>query len=558
MPEGYRPHLYTLGLATFTINILSLALPLMSLQIYDRIIPNVAEGTLYVLIGGTAVMIALEMVMRLCRAYLQGLNGATYAHKVNCRAMKHLLGSDMTVSNSSVGVANNYHNISSIKNLKELYNGQFLIVAVDLTFVPLLLGMIAYIGGSTVWIALGLLIVFAGLSVLEGRKLHGALLERDRSDDSRLEFLISTLNAIHSVKAFAAERILLRRYEDLQTQSSHANLVVSQAINATINQGILFSQVITAATVAYGAWRGIHGAMTIGAIIAIVQLSGRLMQPIQRGLMLWTRYQDLMVAQERVSRLFAAPLVVTTPSETIPQNDGRLDIKALRFQFHADHPFILDGIDVELVRGQAISIGGATGSGKTTLLKLIAGIHRPTAGSILVDGLDTTSFPAAALSRHVGYMSSDATIFRGTIRDNITRFGEVPAIQAMAIAEHMELDHDIAELPGGLDTRLDGLPSDSIPPGLKQRLAILRAIVTKPRLLLFDNADRALDVNGYTQVYRLLGRLKQKAAIVIVSDDKNLCGLAERHYVLQQGKLVENQSGAPTAVNVVPYRELRL
>ena len=546
----------TLALASLTINILSLALPVLSLQIYDRIIPNVATGTLYVLVGGLAVVIVLDVLLRCARSYVLGMNGARYAHKVNCRAMKHLLGAD-AMSNSPLGVASSYHNFSAIKNLKELYNGQFLVVWIDLAFVPVLLGMIAYIGGSTVMIALVMLAIFVALSVREGRKLYAALLKRDHSDDERINFLISTLNAIHLVKASAAEGLLERRYEHLQAESSTANLVVSQAINATINQGNLFAQIMTASTVAYGAWMGIHGAMTIGAIIAIVQLSGRLMQPIQRGLLLWTRYQDLLVAQERVSRLFAPPLVVSSPALVIPRNEGHLEIKGLQFRLGEDSPYIIDGIELDLSRGQAISIGGATGAGKTVLMKLIAGIHRPSAGAIAINGLDTTQFPAAALSRHVGYMSPEGIIFRGTIRDNITRFGEVSATQAMAIAEHMELHHDIAELPGGLDTRLDGLPSDSIAPGLKQRLTILRAIVTKPRLLLFDNADRALDVNGYAQVYRLLGRLKRNAAMIIVSDDKNLCGLADRHYALAGGKLVATGADPATA-NLVPYRELRL
>lgn len=557
LPEGFRPDLMTLALASLTINILSLALPILSLQIYDRIIPNVATGTLYVLVGGLGVVVLLDVVLRFARSYVLGMNATRYAHKVNCRAMKHLLGAD-TMNNSPLGVASNYHNFSAIKNLKELYNGQFLVVWIDLAFVPVLLGMIAYIGGSTVLIAIFMLAIFAALSVREGRKLYAALLKRDHNDDDRINFLISTLNAIHLVKAFAAERLLERRYEHLQTESSNANLVVSQAINSTINQGNLFAQIMTASTVAYGAWMGIHGAMTIGAIIAIVQLSGRLMQPIQRGLMLWTRYQDLLVAQERVSRLFAAPLVVSAPALVIPPNEGHLKITGLQFRFAADLPYVIDGIDLDLSRGMAISIGGATGAGKTVLMKLIAGIHRPTGGSICVNGLDTTQFPAAALSRHVGYMSPEATIFRGTIRDNITRFGEVSASQAMAIAEHMDLHRDIAELPGGLETRLDGLPSDSIAPGLKQRLAILRAIVTKPRLFLFDNADRALDIEGYTQVYRLLGRLKRRTTMIIVSDDKNLCSLADRHYALEGGKLIETDGQHPATVNLVPYRELRL
>lgn len=552
-----KPHIATLVVGSWTLNLLSLALPLVTLQIYDRIIPNSGTGTLYVLVGGLGVVVLLEVILRLSRAYMIGLSGAAYAHGMTCRAMRHIMSSD-GLGTRSADIADDYHSLSAVKSLKDLHNGEIQVIWIDLAFVPILLGLIAYIGGDMVFISIGLLIIFTLLSMQNGRKLHDALVERDKCDDQRFNLLISSLNAVHTVKAFALERILQRRQEDFQAKSSQANHVASLAINTTINHGHLFAQLITALTIAYGAWKGINEVMTIGAIIACVQLSGRLMQPIQRGLFLWTRYQDLRVAQARVNRLFETSPVVSEPAEAIPQNDGHLKIEGLNFRFNEDSPAIFNGVDLEIEKGSAVSISGPAGSGKTLLLKLIAGMHRPTSGTISINGLETTRFPPAALSRHVGYMSAEGIVFRGTIRDNITRFGEISSAQAMEIAEHMELHRDITALPGGLETKLDGLASDSIPPGLRQRIAILRALVSKPRILLFDNADKALDVNGYNQVYRLLGRLKSKTSMIIISEDENLRGLADRHYALDDGKLVETNESESPVTRLVPYRELRL
>ena len=559
LPFGhrFRPDRVTLVISTLAINVLSLALPVLSLQIYDRIIPSHGSGSLYVLVIGVAVALAMEAALRLCRTYLLGLNGAAYGHTAGCEAMQHLLGADLALR-GSLGIAGDYHSLSSIKNLKELHNGQMLVSVVDLAFVPLFLGLIAYIGGKIALIAIVLLVIFSLLSVHEGRQLRNALSAREHHDDRRFNALISMVGAIHSVKAFALERALERRYESLQAESSKASYQAAGAINGTINQGSLFAQLMTATTVAYGAWLGVEGAITIGAMIAVVQLSGRLMQPIQRGLTLWARYQDLSLSKQRVDRLLATPLVVSEPAAELPENEGRLEVNNVAWAPSPDALPVFRNVSFELTRGRAISIGGAAGSGRTTLLRLIAGIQRPTEGYIAINGLKTTEFPPEAIGRHVGYMGTEGVMFRGTIRDNITRFGEVSTVQAMTIARYLGIDRDIAMLPGGLDTQLEGMASDTIPPGLSQRLAILRAICTKPRVLLFDNADRALDTNGYAQLYALLARLRSQTSMVLVSDDANLTGLASHHYVFEKGNLREVTDPRALAPTIVPYGELRL
>jgi ATP-binding cassette subfamily C protein LapB len=209
--------------------------------------------------------------------------------------------------------------------------------------------------------------------------------------------------------------------------------------------------------------------------------------------------------------------------------------------------------------GESILLTGAHGSGKTLLLQLLAGIYpRRAKAQSTVDGRNILRYASEDLIRHVGLIRSEGVIFRGTIRDNMTCFGQIPEKEVQEIAALLKLDRDIARLPSGFDTLLTGTNTDSIPPGLKQRIAMTRVLAPKPRIILFDNADRALDREGYNLVYNLLARLKGRASMVLVSDDFNIRGLATRvSAALKNGKLVETEESYSTN-QVKPYTELSI
>jgi ATP-binding cassette subfamily C protein LapB len=237
--------------------------------------------------------------------------------------------------------------------------------------------------------------------------------------------------------------------------------------------------------------------------------------------------------------------------------EGTLKIEKLSFRHSDDKPWLLDDLDLDLRHGESILLTGAHGSGKTLLLQLLAGIYPPGKGTINIDGRNILRYASEDLIRHVGLIRSEGVIFRGTIRDNMTCFGQIPEKEVQEIAALLKLDRDIARLPSGFDTLLTGTNTDSIPPGLKQRIAMTRVLAPKPRIILFDNADRALDREGYNLVYNLLARLKGRASMVLVSDDFNIRGLATRFCRLENGKLVETEESYSTN-QVKPYTELRI
>ncbi len=385
-------------------------------------------------------------------------------------------------------------------------------------------------------------------------------MKREQTDEKRFNFLIESLEGIHTLKAFALESFFQRRYEALEEKSTYANYRVMQETADTFNLCSIFSHIMVVSVTSFGAWMVLKGDLTTGSLIASLLLSGRIMQPVQKGLSLWTRYQDFEIAKKHLRSLLATPQrdVKKRRNHLVDvHSDGRLEVRNLSFTPPRSHIELLKDINLKMKRGDTVLLSGAHGSGKTMLFQLISGHYQVNEGQIFIDGEHIDTYQPEDLVNHIGYIRSDPKMFRGTIRDNITCFGQVSETQAKEVAKLLNVDKDVAKLPSGFDTFLQGNSADTISPGLIQRIGIVRALATKPRLILFDNADRSLDAGGYAMVYKLLARLQGSVSMILVSEDQNIRGLANRHYMITNRTLVED-NGMSKDDKIKPYSELKL
>lgn len=556
-PPGFRIDLNDLLLASLTINILSLALPTMTLQIYDRILPNPGSGTLPVLITGVCIALVLETIMRLARSYSMGWAGAAYEHKLSCEAMNHMLRADLAAP-APYGIGEHMNRLAAIGRLRDFYNGYSTVTIFELLFVPLFIGLIIYIAGPLAIVPVVVLMVFTLVTYMEGRTIRKALQERDDIDDKRYNFLIESLEGIHSLKSFGLENIFARRYEALEEKSTVANFRVTEDSARAFDTASTFSNLMVAGVIGTGAIFVLNGFISTGALIATILLSGRIMQPVQRALALWAKYQDFTISRQKVESIFEIPLHPSTPDEEVsPEREGTLSLDNVSFRRSESSPWLLRDVTMKLERGDCISLETDHTPSLAAFLDILSGIYAPSTGAVTVDGLNILRYPSRELINHVGYIQSEGMIFRGTIRDNLSCFGLIPDERVQEMVALFQIDKDIASLPSGFDTFLNGNATDTIPPGLKQRISMVRVLAPKPRIILFDNADRSLDREGYNLVYNLLARLMTKATLIISSDDHNLTSQASRFFRFENGALLETQPANATR-KPVPYKELRL
>jgi ATP-binding cassette, subfamily C, bacterial LapB len=529
-------------LASFSANMLALALPIMTLQVYDRILVSGSLSTMTVLAVGVVVAVLAEWVLRVARSYVMGTAGARFEVDASEEVLRRILSTDLKQSQRHE--AGEYlEGLSSIGRMRDFYAGHLVTSLVDTPFMLIYLALIAYLAGAMVLVPVALLLMFALIVWMLGRHMHTLVRHREESDGHRYSRVIEMLTGLHSVKAQALEGRMQRLYEQLLVEGSTRDYAMSVTSGVANMLGGAMSQVMMVAIVVAGAPMVIEGDISMGALIACLLLGGRLTQPLMRALSLWAHFQEVRLAREQVAALYALPhrlndeaAPVMEEGETI---EGRVEVEGVSFRYHENSRWLLKDVSLEVEPGQAIALMGSDVMAKTALLELLAGLYAPDSGDVRVDGLPVSALDSATRARHVAYVPATAEIFRGSIMENLCQFQPEHEKSARELAEWMGISEDIAKLPMGYETPLSPLgQGDEISPGLRQRIAIVRALVPHPRLVLLDNADHALDRSGYNRLFELLGQLKGKATVVLVTEDQNLLRLADKRYTLHQGAFV--------------------
>lgn len=542
LPEQYRRKSQKISMPyqlviAFMLNVLSLALPVMMLQVYDRIIPHQSYGTLVMLIFGVLIALTVDGLLRIMRAWLVGWSAASEEHAAACAAIDRMLHADMP-SFEKKSAGEHLQNLGALGRLREFYSGQAMTALIDFPFAGLFLFMIAYLGGVLVLVPLTLLVVFFICAVYAGRQLKDALEERGNADDAKASFIVSVLGGIHTVKSLAIEAPLLRRFEHYQDDVTRDSYRVAMASGFASNLSSAFGQLSLILTAVFGCLLVLGGSLSVGGLSACTLLAGRAIQPIQRVLGTWLRLQDLSLARHHAAQIFDLPVQSrdTSPPGFAPQ--GRVAFDRVSYAYKSGTPVLKDA-SLTIEPGEVVAISGDKASGKSTLLQLIAGLLPAQSGVVRVDDCDPAIYGLSRLRGRIGYLPQQGTIFRGSILDNMTGFrtDEESIRRAKETGAELGLDSVIDLLPRGYQTQLADTAADPVPPGIKQRISLVRVLMDEPSLLLFDDADRALDKEGYNRLFRLIGRMKGRCTILMVSHDQNLLSFADLSYRLENGQL---------------------
>lgn len=542
-------------LASLTLNVLSLGLPIVILQVYDRILPNAAVETMFWLTFGLCAILLLDGFFRAARAYVAGWSAARFEHGAACRAVDRLLGGGIgDFEHEPPGVY--LDRLQAIDVLRDYYAGQARLLLIDLPFVILFLGLIWFIGGSLVLIPVLLLGLLGAAAWLIGRALKQTLAVRAEIDDRRYSFIIEVLSGIHTVKLMAMEALLQRRYERLQENGAASTYRATFLSNVAQGLGSFVSNLTMVSVASFGAVLVISGDLTVGGLAACTLLSGRTVQPLLRALGVWTQFQSIEVAQKRLDQLFELTPETDRRVRTAPEIMGAIELKDVTFGYGAGEPPVFSHLELKVAPGEVIGIAGHTGSGKSTLLMLMMGVFRPTSGEVLLDGAQVAAWDAYAVRPQIGYLPQNAVLFQGTILENLTMFRGPEAVEdALAAARALGLDEVVNRLPDGYETTVGDGAVDDLPASVKHGIAMARVLAGKPRMILFDEANNAFDRKADMVLKQALEALKGETTMVLVSHRPSILALADRVYDLRDCRLVphipELEGPAPRAAKAV-------
>ncbi len=534
-------------MSSLAINILMLAMPIMTLQVYDRVLRHKSSGTMTMLTIGIVVAVSVDTALRLARSYVTNEGSAAFEYERMQELMERTVHA-WAHDTQKLTVGDFVQAMGGVGRMKEYAAQRLLVLAVDGPFFFMFIGLLAYIGGPLVIAPLLLMALFTLVIWRTGHALLVALARMDVLDTARYSFVLETLRGIHTIKALGVEAIFARRFRMMLARASGVAAQVAILNQRLATMGALFAQAVIIVVLGAGAPMVVHGGLSLGALVACVLLSGRLIQPLQHALSLWIHHQEYKQALVRIGRMDRLHLQPRIPSSDVaPQ--GRIECTQVFFTRDVTEAAKLDDVHFSAAPGETIALRGREGAGRRIFLQLLAGVMKPDHGSIRIDGLDPAALDGELLMQHVAYLPSTAVLLRGTIMENLTGFNMNEEPRAREIARLLGLEAMILRLPQGYETLLEGGNSEIIPPGFCQRIAIARALRAKPKVILFDRADRALDRDGYQHVFSLLARLKGKATILMVSDDENLVRLCDRVLLLERGVLsvVREQSGRRSA-----------
>ncbi len=533
--------------ASAVINILALALPLTILQIYDRVLPNSAFATLTALIIGLFGVIAVDGILKYLRSYLSNWAAASFTHKLSVRALSTMLNSTPSEF-SRVTPSEHLDRLNAISGLGGHLGGQSRLVSIDILFIPIFAGVIIMVGGSVFIIMLLLFALFGYAAFRRTNELNSTIEEREEKDARKYDFIIEILGAMQTVKAHAMEPLIMRRFERLQSSASVITRRLIELTGSAQTYNAIYASLSVIAIVGAGALIVFSGRLTMGALACCMLLSSQLLQPVMRSLSAWNEFQLAAHRRKRVASIF----------DDGPSSDASIDTQTLEHFQHPSKPQAIELKNITIQRGTAeplfrnlnlqvpggriIAIRGADGSGRTSLLRALVGDVKPTEGEILLDGKAINGTQSISPRLTVRYVPPIPTIFRGTIIDNISLFGNLSAKSALSASRLIGLDAEIIRLPMGYDTMLKSSAGRDIPAATAQRICIARAIATDPSVLIFDDANTLLDMNGERQFGEALEKLHSKVTMIIATHRPSLLRIADVIYDIENGALIKADS----------------
>ena len=524
--------------AALLINIFALVMPIFSMNVYDRVVPNSATDTLWMLALGVLLVFVMDFMMRLLRGHFIDLASARIDIKLSATIMERVLGMRLESRPASVGSFS--QNLRSFESVRDFIASATVTAIIDFPFAMIFLLVILWISWPLVLIPIiGLILGLIYAYVIQ-HKMHELAETTYRAAALRNASLVESLTSLETIKTQGAEGVVQNKWERTSAFLARTNAQMRLLSSSATNGAMIVTQVVSMALIIAGVYLIQERLLTMGGLIAVTMLGGRAIAPLGQAVGLLMQFQNARMSLETLDKLMAQPVERPDASAFIhrPEIQGEIEFRNVSFSYPGQGEAALQNVSLHIAPGEHVVVIGRTGSGKTTLQKLMLGLYQPTDGVVRIDGIDLRQLDPADLRRNVGFVGQDATLFYGTLRENISigaPYADDSAV--VAAAEVAGLTQFVNRHPKGFDM-LIGERGESLSGGQRQEVAIARAVLMDPPVLMFDEPTSAMD---FTTEHGFKERLRHFAAhktVVIVTHRTSLIDLATRIIVVDNGRIV--------------------
>ena len=542
-------------LAAFMINVFAIALPLFTMNVYDRVVPNHAIETLWMLAGGVALVLVADLVLRTMRGYFLDLAGSRVDVRLSAYIMERVLG--LRMENRPVSAGSFAANLRSFETIRDFITSATVTAFIDVPFALIFLVVIGWIAWPLILpILFGMLLLIVYALTVHS-KMHELSETTYRAGAMRNATLIESLVGLEAIKALGAEGVMQRKWESSANFLSRVSAQLRLLSSSTINVAMWVQQFMNIVVVVVGVYMISDGNLTLGGLIACTMLASRAMAPISQVAGLLTQYHNAATALKSLDGILEQPVERPDDSNFVTRQHftGDIEFKDVDFSYPEQGVAALRNVSLKIRAGEHIAILGRVGSGKTTLEKLILGLYRPTSGAVLVDGIDLRQLDPAELRRNIGYVPQDVTLFYGSLRDNLTiaspMADDAAVLRAAQVGGIIEF---VNSHPKGFDMSV-GERGESLSGGQRQAVAIARATINDPPILLMDEPTGSMDHSSEEEIKKCLGTYAIGKTLIVVTHRTSLLDLVDRIIVIDSGKVVAD---GPKAQVVEALRQGRI
>ena len=528
-----------IALSALLINILALAMPLFTMSVYDRVIPNGALPSLIALSIGMGLAIVFDLVLRMVRSKMIDVTGKTIDVVLAANIFEHVMAVKMAQRPSSVGILANQ--LRDFDSVREFFTSGSVVSATDLLFAILFVGVLFMIAGPLAWIPFLMLPVMIVLGLALQRPLNRAMKRLQAESAARHGVLVEALGGLETVRATGGEARMQTAWERSVAATARSGEAVhfwsSLALTTTYSAQTLTSLLM----IVIGVFLILNGSLTVGALVAANMLAGRVLSPIAGIASVITRGTQTFSALKAIDRIMSLERERSPERNYVARKieKGTISFEDVTFTYPNAPAKALDKVTFKVESGERVGIIGRVGSGKTTVGRLLLAFYEAQQGRILVDGVDSRQYDPADLRTGIGFSMQDTDLFFGKLRDNITLgYPAASDEDVLAAARLAGVESFIAGHPMGYDMVISE-GGRSLSGGQKQAIGLARVLIRKPKILFLDEPTAHFDVRSETEFLERLKTLADAQMTIIISTHRlSLLGMVDRLLLFDNGRLV--------------------
>ncbi|CAH0530393.1 type I secretion system permease/ATPase [Vibrio hippocampi] len=525
-------------IASILINVFAVAAPLFTRLVYDKVVPNLAFETLWVLAAGIFVVFFFDLVLKMMRSYFIDVAGKKSDILISSKLFSKVMGIRMEARPPSVGAFARH--LQEFESIREFFTSATVASLIDLPFAILFLVLIWLMAGNLVIIPIVGVVILVIYSLLIQGPLRKTIDEGSRLASQKYANLIESLAGLETVKIFGAQSQYQFRWEEAVAHMANWNIKSKRITDGIQNTAGFVQQACNVSMVILGVYLISDGMLTMGGLIAATMLSGRAIGPLVQLSLLSTRYNQAKSSMSIIEQVMAMPDEQEEGKRYIhrPVMQGKIELDKVTFHYPDSPVASIRDLTMTINPGEKVAIIGRIGSGKTTLERLIMGLYKPTEGHVRIDETDIDQLHHVDIRRNIGCVPQDCNLFYGSIRDNIT-LGR-PLIDdrdVLDAANRAGVTVFTQQDPAGLERQV-GEGGAMLSGGQRQAVAVARAMLARPPILIMDEPTSAMDNRSELHIKTQLKQLKSSETLILITHKTSMLDVVDRVIVMEKGTII--------------------